>query len=101
MLTLPVHVIKLTETREITPYLWVHPDEERRWRSNDDRQHGRGIPRDWHRREDHTHTMRLGDDPAAIAKRLTMEIYRTLRGETAPTVTGFGRALNCPASGVA
>jgi len=25
----PVHVIKLTETREITPYLWVHPDEER------------------------------------------------------------------------
>jgi hypothetical protein len=21
--------IKLTETREITPYLWVHPDEER------------------------------------------------------------------------
>jgi hypothetical protein len=20
---------KLTETREITPYLWVHPDEER------------------------------------------------------------------------
>jgi hypothetical protein len=48
-----------------------------------------------------THTMRLGDDPAAIAKRLTMEIYRMLRGETAPTVTGFGRALNCPASGVA
>jgi hypothetical protein len=26
--TPPVH-IKLTETREITPYLWVHPDEER------------------------------------------------------------------------
>jgi hypothetical protein len=26
----PVHMIKLTETREITPYLWVHPDEERR-----------------------------------------------------------------------
>jgi hypothetical protein len=25
----PVHIIKLTETREITPYLWVHPDEER------------------------------------------------------------------------
>jgi hypothetical protein len=24
-----VHMIKLTETREITPYLWVHPDEER------------------------------------------------------------------------
>jgi hypothetical protein len=23
------HMIKLTETRQITPYLWVHPDEER------------------------------------------------------------------------
>jgi hypothetical protein len=100
MSTLPVHVIKLTETREIAPYLWVHTDEERRWRSNDDRQHGRGIPRDWHGREDHTHNA-ARDDPAAIAKRLTMEIYRMLRGEIAPTVTGFGRALNCPASGVA
>jgi len=26
----PVHVIKLTETREITPYIWVHPDDDRR-----------------------------------------------------------------------
>jgi hypothetical protein len=25
----PVPVIKLTETREITSYMWVHPDEER------------------------------------------------------------------------
>jgi hypothetical protein len=25
----PVHMIKLTEAREITPYRWVHPDEER------------------------------------------------------------------------
>src|SRR4030095_2889288 len=25
----PVHMIKLTATQEITPYLWVHPDEER------------------------------------------------------------------------
>jgi hypothetical protein len=25
----PVHMIKLTERREITPYTWVHPDEER------------------------------------------------------------------------
>ena len=25
----PVHMIKLTETREVTPNLWVHPDEER------------------------------------------------------------------------
>jgi hypothetical protein len=24
-----VHMIKLTERREITPYVWVHPDEER------------------------------------------------------------------------
>ena len=23
----PVHMIKLTETQEITPYTWVHPDE--------------------------------------------------------------------------
>jgi hypothetical protein len=26
----PVHIIKLTEAREITPYLWVHPDEDER-----------------------------------------------------------------------
>jgi hypothetical protein len=26
----PVHMIKLTERREITPYVWVHPDEEDR-----------------------------------------------------------------------
>lgn len=25
----PVHMIKLTATREITPYKWVHPDDER------------------------------------------------------------------------
>jgi len=25
----PVHLIKLTERQEITPYKWVHPDEER------------------------------------------------------------------------
>jgi hypothetical protein len=25
----PVHMIKLTETREIKPYVWVHPNEER------------------------------------------------------------------------
>jgi hypothetical protein len=25
----PVHMIKLTETQEIAPYVWVHPDEER------------------------------------------------------------------------
>jgi hypothetical protein len=24
-----VHMIKLTQTREITPYVWVHQDEER------------------------------------------------------------------------
>ena len=25
----PVHMVKLTESREITPYRWVHPDEDR------------------------------------------------------------------------
>ena len=25
----PVRMIKLTETREITPYKWVHPEQER------------------------------------------------------------------------
>jgi hypothetical protein len=25
----PVHMIRLTEKQEITPYKWVHPDEER------------------------------------------------------------------------
>ena len=25
----PVHMIKLTEAQEITPYVWVHPDEDR------------------------------------------------------------------------
>jgi hypothetical protein len=25
----PVHMIKLTARQEITPYKWVHPDEER------------------------------------------------------------------------
>jgi hypothetical protein len=27
--TPPVHMVRLTEEREITPYVWVHPDEER------------------------------------------------------------------------
>ena len=26
----PVHIIKLTAAQEITPYIWVHPDEEDR-----------------------------------------------------------------------
>jgi hypothetical protein len=25
----PAPMVKLTKTREITPYQWVHPDEER------------------------------------------------------------------------
>jgi hypothetical protein len=25
----PVHMIKLTEAREITPYAWVHPEDDR------------------------------------------------------------------------
>jgi hypothetical protein len=26
----PVHMIKLTQQREITPYAWVHPDDDDR-----------------------------------------------------------------------
>jgi hypothetical protein len=26
----PVHAIKLTQEREITPYVWVHPDDDDR-----------------------------------------------------------------------
>jgi hypothetical protein len=26
----PVHMIKLTQEREIAPYIWVHPDEDDR-----------------------------------------------------------------------
>jgi hypothetical protein len=26
----PVQMIKLTQEREITPYVWVHPDDDRR-----------------------------------------------------------------------
>jgi hypothetical protein len=26
----PVHVTRLTETREIAPYVWVHPDDDDR-----------------------------------------------------------------------
>jgi hypothetical protein len=26
----PVHMIKLTQEREITPYVWVHPDDDDR-----------------------------------------------------------------------
>jgi hypothetical protein len=25
----PVHMIKLTKEREIIPYVWVHPDDDR------------------------------------------------------------------------
>ena len=25
----PVHMVKLTQERQFTPYVWVHPDEER------------------------------------------------------------------------
>jgi hypothetical protein len=43
------------------------------------------------------------DDGPAIAKRLTMEIYRMLRGEMVPVVivSGSGRALDYPKSGTA
>jgi hypothetical protein len=26
----PVHMVKLTERREITPYRWTHPDDDDR-----------------------------------------------------------------------
>ena len=26
----PVHMLKLTETREIAPYIWTHPDDDDR-----------------------------------------------------------------------
>src|ERR1700730_6057510 len=42
----------------------------------------------------------VGDDTTTIAKQLTLEIYHMLRGETVATATGFGRALNCSASGI-
>jgi hypothetical protein len=57
--------------------------------------------RDSHTGEAYTHKIQLGDDAGAIARRLTMEIYRMLRGETAPSVSGFGRAIDYPRSGVA
>ena len=46
--------------------------------------------------------MQFGHDERAIASRLTMKIYRMLRGETAPaapTATGFGRSISCPSLG--
>jgi hypothetical protein len=46
------------------------------------------------------HKMRDGDDAPAIAKRLTMEVYRMLRGEIAPTATEFDRAISYPLSGM-
>ena len=46
------------------------------------------------------HKMRDGDDAPAIAKRLTREVCRVLRGETAPTVTEFNRAIGYPPSGM-
>jgi hypothetical protein len=46
------------------------------------------------------HKMKEGDDDRRIASRLTLETYHMLRGETAATATGFGRAINYPKSGV-
>ncbi len=44
--------------------------------------------------------MQLGDDAPAIAKQLTMEISRMLRGETAATATGFNCAISYAPSGM-
>ena len=38
-----VHMIKLTETREFTPYVWVRPDEERTASIGDFGPHSLGI----------------------------------------------------------
>jgi hypothetical protein len=46
------------------------------------------------------HKMRDGDDAGAIAKRLTMEIYRMLRGEAVQSATGFNRAISYPPTGM-
>jgi hypothetical protein len=43
--------------------------------------------------------MSAGDDAKAIAKRLTLEIFRMLGNE--PAATGFNRAISYPRSGVA
>jgi hypothetical protein len=60
----------------------------------------KGAPvRDLNSGEKILHTMQDGDDAPAIAKRLTMKIYRMLRGESGPA--GFARAINYPAPGVA
>jgi hypothetical protein len=47
------------------------------------------------------HEMQLGDDARAIASRLTMKVYRMLRGETTQAATGFNRPLNYQPSGIA
>jgi hypothetical protein len=48
-----------------------------------------------------THRMHPAEDARIVACRLTLEIYRILRGETAATATGFGRKINYPRSVVA
>jgi hypothetical protein len=61
-----------------------------------------GVPvRKMQSGEKYTHKMKEGEDDRQIASRLTREIYHMLRGETAATATGFGRAINYPTSGVA
>jgi hypothetical protein len=48
-----------------------------------------------------THKIEAGEDPRAVAGRLTLKIYRMLRGEGAGAVAGFNRPLGYPVSGVA
>jgi hypothetical protein len=38
--------------------------------------------------------MKLGENEALIAGRLTLEIHYMLRGETAQTAAGFNRQIN-------
>jgi hypothetical protein len=56
--------------------------------------------RDLNSGEKTTHKIEAGEDPRAIASRLTLKVYRMLRGETAET-TAFNRPLSYPKAGMA
>jgi hypothetical protein len=55
--------------------------------------------RDLNSGEKTTHKIEAGEDPRAIASRLTLKIYHMLRGGSA--AAGFHKSINYPVSGVA
>ena len=58
----------------------------------------KGVPvRDLNNGERVTHKLQAGEDPTMIAKRLTMKIYRMMRGDG---MAGFNRPLIYPGSGI-